>query len=63
MYMYTIIKESPDGAQDKIDYVVGTGDETLAELRALAEARLSELKAQSDNPEKITMRRRIVPGI
>ena len=63
MYMYTIIKESPDGTQSKIDYVVGTGNETLAELKSMADARLSELRAESDDPDKITMRRRIVPGI
>jgi len=63
MYAYTIYRMHPSGQKEKLDYVVCTGNETLASINERAEARLQEIRKGSKDPDSISMERRLVPGI
>ncbi len=62
MYIYTIYKNSSTG-DVVIKYIVNEANETIAEANARAQATLESLKSESEDPDSIKMKRRLVPSI
>ena len=62
MYIYTI-NICDDSGRKKIQDVCGPANGSIKECKEYAEDVLKKIKSEHSSPEKITMTRRILPGI
>ena len=60
MYNYTIYEEK-NHEEVELEFICNKKDETISELRKIADEKLAELQRDHPNPSAIKMKRKITP--
>ena len=63
MYVYTIRFRNEAGLITDLDYICDRGQETVKEREARANERFEEIKKNHPTPDRVTLNRRLMPGI